>query len=211
MLEAAQWAAKYAGYSAAAAWVQVVLSAVAGFLLWRSLVQTKKALKEARKSSECTLQSIEINRLSSEAQLRPYVVIDTARFEFDEDGKFYKAILEVKNTGVTPAYEMKPLVASAIIKNGEYKEFIKPKFNEINGQILGSGSLHQLQFKTPNLEYENVSKILSSELLIYVEVAIEYLDSFGVRMGIFYYLESKNSPTGLVFGPSHKGAFEVVL
>lgn len=91
-----------------AKWMTIATGASVGlgllslFLIWRTVVHTKRAAIAAGNAATAATNTIRVTREAAEDQLRPYVYATRAIFQWGA-GETARVIVEVVNAGQTPA------------------------------------------------------------------------------------------------------------
>ncbi len=107
------WMARWAG-------VQAALTALALFLIWRTLTATNRTLNEAKAATKATQDAVQATREIGEAQTRAYIAVTESIIEREVGSQNLEAIITVSNTGNSPAKDLR-ISYRAAIRNEEYR------------------------------------------------------------------------------------------
>jgi hypothetical protein len=176
----AQWtAARAASDAAGYAWLQLWGAAVGIMgLLW-TIWLTRRAVKAAQ-------ASVDVAQDTAKRQLRAYVIPSAFKIRKVRVGAVAEITLELKNTGQTPAYELRALAQAFIAEGGCASQF-KARFtsgSDVNTSrgIIGAGGWmrFRVEFNVP-VSQELMDKIQSGELELGVFGVASYRDAFNRR------------------------------
>lgn len=103
---------------------QLFVSALAVLLLWRTLIATAEAVREARAATDAANKSVEVADRTAHAQLRPYVHLAGESLSIVPAGGLLgdtgEIVLTIRNYGQTPARRVRLEVTAAI--GGHYTD-----------------------------------------------------------------------------------------
>jgi hypothetical protein len=89
---------------------QMLLTGLGLYLIWETLKATRNAVEEASSATRAAQDAVEVTRTAAERQLRPYLLIDRTVGDGMALGATPKITVIAKNTGVTPAFNIRHVV-----------------------------------------------------------------------------------------------------
>jgi negative regulator of sigma E activity len=185
-----------------AALASVVLTIVAAFLLWRTLVYTKSAADAAIDAAKhgrtaaiaathavgVAVRQADISQDTAERQLRAYVSVASKRRPALKIGAIPEARLVVQNHGQTPAYNAWTWVAGRVMEADAALDDAMPSLPP--GKEFGPGSKTTIHYgqeigirghASHPLTTEEWQSILQDEFRFFVWGEVHYLDAFKKR------------------------------
>lgn len=160
-----------------ASWTQgqfwVTLAEVAGLVF--VVIFTGITAKDAARSAKAAEDAVDVNRISSERQLRAYLTISETSVEWGGP-QTLEAVIVFQNTGQTPAYDVHHAFDITI---GEPDSFDIPKSNgpPVTSDI-GAGSPMTYRGKAGPLSDESWLGVRNRKIPLYVWGEIRYYDVF---------------------------------
>lgn len=157
----------------------LALTVVGIFLLWRTLHYTKKAVEEAGAATKAANAAVEVTNMAAQAQLRAYVcnngaVIGKAPRNKDK----FSVVVELKNTGVTPAYD---LISWADIAYLEYPLESSLRIHCLmhpNRGVLAPGGISVIVPTHKRLTEPEQQLIRDDKMALYLFGEVHYRDGF---------------------------------
>lgn len=148
-------------------WAGAIAAASTIGLLWRQA-------KEAVRSADISQKTLEHAQKTTEAQLRAYVLVDHAKF----DPHNVAIMIVFKNTGSTPARDMKMSVQIIVAKSAEMEVEEETSVPTRHGP-LGPGE--SFTFLTPllGLKDGSVQRVQSGIATFIADGTLSYTDIFG--------------------------------
>jgi len=226
-LLAQQSMAKSTNYMDKAAWIGVLLSAIAVGLIWKTMKYTaaaadyakdavkaaRDAVDEAERATRVAKDSLSETRNTAERQLRPYIVTHEPHIDDLRPGQIPNVKVTFKNTGQTPAVNAKgsvwmtlgyfPPVSDfdfPITKDAAYSTFVLAP----NGTITVGGRLKYA------LKKDQFEAICAGKMAVYAYGTVTYDDAFqkGRETGFRLFCTSAdNVAAGGVFSLSNDGNY----
>jgi hypothetical protein len=151
----------------------VILALATGFLFWSS----EKVADAAKQSADAAKSAIELSNKIAERQLRAYISIDTAQVTIN--GQILRAVIGIKNSGQTPAYD---LTAKSRLHTQEPGTFIPVPLEDVETSktIVGPNvTIHPTATLTiPGDNTVVLPALRDDAAVIYVIGRIEYRDVF---------------------------------
>jgi hypothetical protein len=196
-----------------AAWLGLGLTVLGLALIWRTMHHTKNAatyakvaadaslaaVKEAERATAAANGSANITRLIGERQLRAYLVAISPTITYDDRSHEYRLTVQFKNTGQTPAYQVRVL-SDVAVTNPHGADFALSRGQWSNYGVVGP---HQTATEAAviasqffNAEYE--MRYALNELGIFAFGRVEYVDAFNQRRVTKYRYRARTSAIGHV-------------
>jgi hypothetical protein len=170
----------------------VMLAVATGFLFWSS----EKVADAAKQSADAAKSAIELSNKIAERQLRAYIPIDTAQVTIN--GQTLKAVIGVKNSGQTPAYD---LTAKTRLQTQPIGAYIPVQFEDVEASkaIVGPNvTIHPTATLTiPTDSTVVLPALRNGTHIIYVVGHIEYRDIFDTLRHIDFRLRSNSFENGV--------------
>lgn len=175
-----------------AQWAMAITSAIAVGLIWGTFRQSQRTLSEAQRSANAAEASVQVTRDSAQRQLRAYINVTDANVQFDPENFIIHIYIEIKNTGQTPAKNMRHSGAHSI---GAKPEFFTPASKTSDPTIdVGSNVKMNFSDKTNIVSRARFNGVFQKSIPFYAFGAIYYNDVFGTRHLTKYrlYLDDEN-------------------
>ncbi len=163
-----------AGANDAAAWAfyQLVLSALGLAGLIGTIYFTIRATNAA----------VEFNRIARDTakrELRAYITVASAQFgDLVVNGKT-PVLIMLKNTGQTPAYNLRTLSNTTLHYAGKVLTFSEPTFDDIGVGMMGANGETELNSESVALTMQHVMGLETGILSFYAMARVRYEDTFG--------------------------------
>jgi len=140
----------------------------------------KESLNIAKAAADTAKRTVDAMEATAELQLRAYVFVEADAIRSVEDGKIPASTTLIKNTGLTPAYDVKHWGGISIVKNGDEPPDFSDAENEFEGpvQIAPNGELIVNNIYDKKLTESDIKNLKSKECVIYVYGRITYTDIF---------------------------------
>lgn len=196
----AEWQFKFAA-------IQAVVSVLGLLGLLFTVLYARSAWREARVSARAAASALAISERTSVLQFRPYVTISYAKIETTGSPPRRTAVVKYKNTGQTPAIDLRFWVGVEIRRYPYLYDFD----DNIDGIRLG------LDIVTPGLEQTGrqyipgfkddvIELFRSGKMAVYVIGAIDYKDLAGNQYTTRYRFVSMGERFRRgSFGPDERG------
>lgn len=147
------------------------LAAVAAALFTRS------GAKEAKRQADAAIETVEEMRRISEAQLRPHVLNVLGELRNFGVGKRPQAHVIIKNTGLTPAYDLEAWIGIALRPSSMLDEPAGDPPPSISRSILAPSADYHLTVYLPRpLTEADIASISNGRAIIHVIGGVNYFD-----------------------------------
>jgi hypothetical protein len=162
-------------------WIQVLIAAVGIGGVVSSLAFSARGLRQ-------TKEALELQRMSSERQLRAYVGVRSVKILRFEVGQKVAVRITLKNFGQTPAYNVEERLEVRIISN-DHIDF-EPKLLS-QGLVINPGDESASvatsdRILTEGMKSEIEARAGDPSMVVEVRGAVEYDDAFGIRRKLRY-------------------------
>ncbi|WP_321505302.1 hypothetical protein [Breoghania sp.] len=173
-LEAQQEMARWTAIMGVVGIVSIPLSVLGLIALWLSLRQTRRAISTDREVGH--------------AQVRAYVSLEPARITEISPGKVLSGKFEIKNTGQSPAHQMK-YIARIFVENAGFSESEAdivaaiPDDRKLGAFIPANGSMEGEAESDILSEDDIKSAMKTGDKKLFLVCIVTYFDVFGVERG----------------------------
>ena len=179
-LDAQREAADWAWWVLIVSLCQAPITLAGVILLLRNVTQTDEALNQARAGNE-------IAGATAKRQLRAYVMASNFRISGVEDGRTPRVHYVIKNSGQTPAYEVRHYAQIFWSENNESVHETKIRLGKadpdrISISVIGAGETAETDwlFSTP-LTIADIVAIHTGAAIMGIAGVMSYRDVFGRR------------------------------
>lgn len=181
----------------------VVFTAVLAFgglyqlrALERAELISAEAAKAAKESADVARDAVRLAEKTAERQLRAYVFVESV--EMITEGRIVRAVLSIKNSGQTPAYDL--VVYVGISSRGSSDVFVPPKPDDIRLDKISVGPGMSIstsnQFEVPAENNELLAALDRGAAVVYVYGRINYSDAFKVPRNLSYRMRAAKLSNG---------------
>lgn len=186
-----QNAAKYREQEAATnRWLMLLtggmlfVSSIQAWFFWTQLRLMDRSMVVAEKAAKSAAESVETMQDTARRQLRAYISINAASIEFPSPG-VPKVTVSIKNTGQTPAHNVKHWIHQWIEFFPLRVDLPQPPGDLVMScDVMGTGATHANSITHPKMivkRDEDINIIGTPKGTIYVYGEITYSDVFGER------------------------------
>lgn len=190
-----------------AAWAGVILTVLGLILIYRTMSYTRhaakyakraaraseNAVKEARRATAAANRTTKVTEAIGHRQVRAYVTASGGRWERDRSSGAFKAVIQIKNAGHSPAFKVRAWCIGIVAEPGEIidwndrssgfwrKFFLGPTDT---GHIIATGVIDDSDYST-----------LKKEIAIFFFYgSIFYRDTFDVQRETHFRLQWTGVP-----------------
>jgi hypothetical protein len=161
-------------------WLTLIYVVVSTFTL-RTIIRQSRiaetAAKSALRNARTASKTLDLTRDTAKRQLRAYVLPTKAYRIQRQDATW--VVVEIKNSGSTPAYNYRGFVATDICERGQQRENIElPTGVETSQAIIPPSATLELGGPMTDLTPQQVLDISAGRKTIYVHGDITYTDAF---------------------------------
>jgi hypothetical protein len=143
-----------------------------------------------------TMRLVRDARHTAERQLRAYVFVESV--ELITESRIVRAVLSIKNSGQTPAYDL--VVYVGISSRGAGEIFVPPEPDDVSLDKLSVGPGMSIstsnQFEVPATNNELLRAFDNGLAVVYIYGRIDYIDAFNVPRYLIYRMRAAKLSNG---------------